>query len=60
MATIFPQILSREATIMLLCSACTVSGVTHVINHELPNEPESYVHRIGRTAPAQAGGLTAI
>ena len=27
-----------------------VDGVTHVINFDLPNEPESYVHRIGRTA----------
>ena len=27
-----------------------VDGITHVINFELPNEPESYVHRIGRTA----------
>jgi len=27
-----------------------VAGVSHVINYELPNEPESYVHRIGRTA----------
>ena len=33
-----------------------VEGVTHVINFELPNEPESYVHRIGRTARAGAGG----
>ncbi|MBT3551451.1 MAG: DEAD/DEAH box helicase [Rhodospirillaceae bacterium] len=33
-----------------------VDGVTHVINFELPNEPESYVHRIGRTARAGAGG----
>ena len=33
-----------------------VEGVTHVINYELPNEPESYVHRIGRTARAGAGG----
>jgi ATP-dependent RNA helicase RhlE len=33
-----------------------VSGVTHVINFELPNEPESYVHRIGRTARAGAAG----
>jgi len=33
-----------------------VDGVTHVINYELPNEPESYVHRIGRTARAGAGG----
>jgi ATP-dependent RNA helicase RhlE len=27
-----------------------VNGVSHVFNYELPNEPESYVHRIGRTA----------
>ena len=33
-----------------------VEGVTHVVNFELPNEPESYVHRIGRTARAGAGG----
>ena len=33
-----------------------VSDVTHVINYELPNEPESYVHRIGRTARAGAEG----
>lgn len=33
-----------------------VDDVTHVINYELPNEPESYVHRIGRTARAGAGG----
>lgn len=34
-----------------------VDGITHVINYELPNEPESYVHRIGRTARAGAGGI---
>jgi ATP-dependent RNA helicase RhlE len=34
-----------------------VEGVTHVINYELPNEPESYVHRIGRTARAGAEGV---
>ena len=33
-----------------------VDGVSHVVNFELPNEPESYVHRIGRTARAGAGG----
>ncbi len=33
-----------------------VDGVTHVINFEIPNEPESYVHRIGRTARAGAAG----
>jgi ATP-dependent RNA helicase RhlE len=35
-----------------------VDGVTHVINFELPNEPESYVHRIGRTARAGASGAS--
>jgi ATP-dependent RNA helicase RhlE len=34
-----------------------VDGVTHVINYELPNVPESYVHRIGRTARAGRAGL---
>ena len=34
-----------------------VEGVTHVINFELPNDPESYVHRIGRTARAGATGI---
>jgi ATP-dependent RNA helicase RhlE len=34
-----------------------VDGVTHVINFDLPNEPESYVHRIGRTARAGASGV---
>ena len=29
-----------------------INNLTHVINYELPNEPESYVHRIGRTARA--------
>ena len=33
-----------------------VDGVTHVINFELPDDPESYVHRIGRTARAGATG----
>ena len=33
-----------------------IDAVSHVINYELPNVPESYVHRIGRTARAGAGG----
>jgi ATP-dependent RNA helicase RhlE len=33
-----------------------VSGVSHVINFELPNVAEQYVHRIGRTARAGAAG----
>jgi ATP-dependent RNA helicase RhlE len=34
-----------------------IDNVTHVINFELPNEPESYVHRIGRTARAGTSGI---
>lgn len=33
-----------------------VSDISHVINYELPLEPESYVHRIGRTARAGSKG----
>ena len=33
-----------------------VDAVTHIVNYELPNVPETYVHRIGRTARAGAGG----
>ena len=34
-----------------------VGGVSHVFNFELPNVPEQYVHRIGRTARAGAEGI---
>ena len=34
-----------------------VDGVTHVVNFDLPNVPESYVHRIGRTARAGRAGV---
>lgn len=33
-----------------------IDGVSHVFNYELPHEPESYVHRIGRTGRAGAPG----
>ncbi len=34
-----------------------VPQITHVVNFDLPNEPESYVHRIGRTARAGHAGI---
>ena len=34
-----------------------VDRVSHVINYDLPNEPETYVHRIGRTARAGLDGI---
>jgi ATP-dependent RNA helicase RhlE len=33
-----------------------VKGITHVVNYDFPNQPESYVHRIGRTARAGEEG----
>ena len=46
------------------CGACwalsargiDVDGISHVINYDMPVEPETYVHRIGRTARAGADG----
>lgn len=35
-----------------------ISGVTHVINFDLPQDPESYVHRIGRTGRAGKEGTS--
>ena len=34
-----------------------VKGLSHVVNFDLPNEPESYVHRIGRTGRAGESGI---
>ena len=38
-------------------AASTLTTSRHVVNFELPNEPESYVHRIGRTARAGGEGI---
>jgi ATP-dependent RNA helicase RhlE len=34
-----------------------VDGISHVVNYDLPHEPETYVHRIGRTGRAGATGV---
>ncbi len=34
-----------------------VEGISHVLNYDLPDEPETYVHRIGRTGRAGATGI---
>ncbi len=34
-----------------------VQGITHIINYDLPEDPEVYVHRIGRTARAGRSGV---
>lgn len=33
-----------------------VAGIGHVVNYDLPHQPEDYVHRVGRTARAAASG----
>jgi ATP-dependent RNA helicase RhlB len=58
------KVLSRfkEGTLPILVATDVASrglhidGVTHVINYDLPQDPEDYVHRIGRTARAGADG----
>ncbi len=35
-----------------------VSGVSHVYNFDIPQDPESYVHRIGRTGRAGNSGMS--
>src|SRR5258705_8442609 len=34
-----------------------IDDLTHVINYDLPNIPETYIHRIGRTGRAGASGI---
>ncbi|EYF03757.1 DEAD/DEAH box helicase [Chondromyces apiculatus] len=52
----------RGATRVLVATDIAARGIdiddiSHVINYDLPNIPESYVHRIGRTARAGASGV---
>jgi len=35
-----------------------VDGISHVVNYTLPDEPEDYVHRIGRTGRAGKTGVS--
>ena len=55
------QFKSGEVTVLIATDIAArgidVSGVSHVVNFELPNVPEQYVHRIGRTARAGASGI---
>lgn len=52
---------SGRATILVATDIAArgldIEGVSHVVNFELPNVPEAYVHRIGRTARAGRDGV---
>jgi ATP-dependent RNA helicase DeaD len=53
----------REGTLAVLVASdlaargLDVDGISHVINYDLPEDPEVYIHRIGRTARAGRGGV---
>jgi ATP-dependent RNA helicase RhlE len=42
----------------LVARGIDISEVTHVINFDVPDEPESYIHRIGRTGRADKNGIS--
>jgi ATP-dependent RNA helicase RhlE len=50
-------VLFRSIATDIAARGIDVDDITHVINFDLPNEPETYVHRIGRTARAGAKGI---
>ena len=37
-----------------------VERISHVVNYDMPHDPESYVHRIGRTARAGRAGIAVL
>ena len=56
------KIFKTKTTRILVATDIAARGIdidelSHVINYELPNIPESYVHRIGRTGRAGASGI---
>ena len=57
----FPALISGKASVLVATDVAArgldIDGITHVINYDLPMEPESYVHRIGRTGRAGAVGI---
>jgi ATP-dependent RNA helicase RhlE len=55
------QFRSGEVTVLVATDIAArgidIPGVSHVVNYDLPDVPEQYVHRIGRTARAGADGI---
>jgi ATP-dependent RNA helicase RhlE len=57
----WPQFKSGQMPVLIATDIAArgidISGVSHVVNFDLPDVPEQYVHRIGRTARAGATGI---
>ncbi len=50
------QMISVMVATDIACRGIDVSGISHVVNFDLPRSPEDYIHRIGRTARAGESG----
>src|SRR6185312_9717013 len=52
---------SREVTVLVATDVVgrgiDVEGISHVINYDIPDDPENYVHRIGRTGRMGKDGI---
>lgn len=48
----FPILVATD----IMARGIDVSGIAHVVNYDIPQNPEDYVHRVGRTGRAQATG----
>lgn len=59
--TVMRKFRSGEAEILIATDVAArgldISGVTHIYNFDIPQDPEGYVHRIGRTGRAGEAGL---
>jgi len=56
------QAFHQRETLVLVCTdvaarGLDIKGVTHVYNFDIPNTPDEYIHRIGRTARAGKNGI---
>jgi len=58
--TVMTQFRAGELAVLVASDLASrgidVEGITHVVNYDLPEDPDNYVHRIGRTARAGRGG----
>lgn len=61
-SSILKRFRNGEITILVATDVAArgldISGVTHIYNYDIPQDPDSYVHRIGRTGRAGRGGMS--